>query len=463
MCSENKSGSHQSVDSMTITLITARTRQRCSTTMHHICNGFVLSVIQCLFIWSLLLGRQSSAPTFVVQGQIISIIPGVEPSAFPSASPTVYSIKVPPVPTMEPTIAPSIGPTPSITFVPVPTVQVTLPPWMVPTSQTPTSLPTIEATNVPTSVPVLSIVNTTTNMPIGSYAPTGVGPSSNAPVLASPTANGNTTNLDRDGSDSKNNLIVKIIVPIMIVAALLLCFGLYASHRPRKNRKNTLPLRNDVVPNRDLDFDPNRPDGGNSLYDDASIYTSPITAVFTKKQNNSGKFAAKTDMSTSSVGGVVNQDFSDKTEASNEDIYDNDETDDYIVDLTAENRTMASSSAISAVTPNSFENHQIGYMEEGKMIQERYEQINKELYSSEKISPRSDTSDIVLRARSLLLSPTIRETSTVHSRGLISPISDEGVEITFLNEKSDHTAQYDDIVGIDNSSTIPTISSYCAV
>ena len=434
----------------TITPIAARTSTTNVSTMRPLCYTISIPVLQCLFIWSLLIGRQH---TLVAQGQIISVIPGVEPSAFPSASPTVYSIKVPPVPTMEPTpttIAPNIGPNPSITFAPIPIVQATLPPWMVPTSQKPTSVPTGEATDAPSSVPVLNIVNTTTNSPT-MYAPTaGISPSTEAPALASPTANGNTTNLDRDGSDSSNNLIVKIIIPIMVVAAVFLSFGLYVSCRPKRNKKEKRQSQTPgIMSDRDLDFDPNRPDGGNSVFDDASIYTTSIIAGFSSSKYNTSKIVAKNEMSTSSVGGVINQDFTDKTEASNEDIYENDEVDDYIGDLTSENRTMASSCAISSVTPNSFENRQIGYMEEGKMIQERYGRINRELYSSEKLSPRSDTSDIVLQARTLLVSQSVNDTKNPHS-----PISEEGVEITFRNEKSDHTAQYDDIVGVDNTSTM---------
>lgn len=330
-------------------------------------------------------------------------------------------------------------------------------------TRVPTSSPTIAGTDVPTSVPVFSIVNTTTNIPTtniptGTYAPTGIGLSlSDAPVLATPTAAENTTNLERedDGSSesSSNNLIVKVIVPIMIVVAVLLCVGLYVSHRPKGNRKKPTPLASDV----DLDFDPNRPDGGNSLFDEASIYTSSIGASHNNNNNkiNSNRIvASKNDVSTNSVGGVINQDFTDKTEASNEEIYDNDEIDDFVGDLMLENRTITSSSVISGVTPNSFENRQIGYMEEGKMIQERYGQITKDLYSSENISPKSNTSDIVLEARSLLVSQPVKESVAVDTKNPHSPISDEGVEITFRNEKSDHTAQYDDIVGVDNASTM---------
>jgi hypothetical protein len=312
-------------------------------------------------------------------------------------------------------------------------------------------------------------VNTTTFMPTD--VPTGISPLPNVPVLATPTTNGNTTDLDRGSGNESNsnssvNLIIKVIVPIMVVAVLLILIGVYVSHRPKRIKKNNAtPFNNSTGPDRDIDFDPHRPDGGNSLFDETSVYTSSI--VTHNKASSSTIVASKNNTSTSSEGGVINQDFTDQTEASIEDVYDNDEADDYVGDLmdeyvgdlAIENRTLTSSSIISSVTPNSFENRQIGYMEEGKMIQERYGQMNRELYSSEKISPRSGTSDIVLQARSLLASQSVKETVTAGSKNLHSPISDEGVEITFRNENSDHTAHYDDIVGVDNTSTMSYATS----
>ena len=382
---------------------------------------------------------QSFISTFVVQGQIIDVIPGAAvPSAFPSASPTVFSVKVPPamVSSNTPTVAP------------IPIAQATLPPWMLPTA---TSEPTTDATNSPTSVPVLSIVNNTTNMPTtGTNGPTEISPPSKAPGLSSPTADENVTETNRDS----NNTIVKVAIPIIGVVAILLCCCLYVSHRPRRtNKKET---RHDkVTSDRDYEFDIQAPDGGNSLFDDASLYTTSVVAAFSKNKNSSRKIADKT-VESGSVDGVINPDFTDRTEMSYDDANENDEADDYVSEIAEESRTLGNSvSAFSNATPSSFDNRQIGYMEEGKMIQERYGQMNKELYSSEKISPRSDTSDIILQARSLLVSSQSgNESNAINSKNPPSPTSEEGVEIALLNNKSDHTAHYDDVVGVDTTSIV---------
>jgi hypothetical protein len=263
--------------------------------------------------------------------------------------------------------------------------------------------------------------------------------------------------VDRNGSDSMNNLIVKIILPILIVAALLLCCGLYVSYRPRKKqnyaRHSQSPFSSG---SQDIDVDPNRPDGGISIFDDASIYTSSNAAGFTSNKNSPSNIEPRKEVTSNSASGtgVIKQDFTDTTDASNDDFYEYDETSDFVFELSEENRTITSRSAISSVTPNSFENRQLGYMEEGMMIQERYGRINKELYSSEKTSPTSDGSDIVFQAPSLIVSSPSKESNAVNPTNPQSPNSDEGLEIAFRNDKSDHTAHYDDIVGVENTSTM---------
>ncbi len=240
----------------------------------------------------------------------------------------------------------------------------------------------------------------------------------------------------------------------MGVAAILLCCCLYVSQRPRRtNKKET--RHDEITSDRDYGFDIQSPDGGHSLFDDASLYTTTVVAAFSKNKNSSRKIADKT-VESCSVDGVINPDFTDRTEMSYDDANENDEADVYVSDLAEENRTLGNSvSAFSSATENSFDNRQIGYMEEGKMIQERYGQMNKELYSSEKISPRSDTSDIILQARSLLVSSQSgNESNAISSKNPQSPSSEEGVEITLLNKKSDHTAHYDDVVGVDTTSIV---------
>lgn len=281
-------------------------------------------------------------------------------------------------------------------------------------------------------------------MPTYTANPTG------SPLTATP--NGSTTNVDREGNGVMDNLIVMIILPILIVAALLLCCGLYVSHRPKQKQNYARHSQNPVTSNHDIDVDP----GGISIFDDGSIYTSSVAAGFINNKNSPTSNIVETkDVSSDNVSGVIKQDFTEKTDSSNDDFYEYDESSDFVFELSEENRTITSRSAISSVTPNSFENRQLGYMEEGMMIQERYGQINKELYSNEKTSPSSEGSDIVFQAPSLIVSPqTTKEISEVNSTNPQSPNSDEGLEIAFLNDKSDHTAHYDDIVGVENTSTM---------
>jgi hypothetical protein len=450
----------------------------------------LLLQLRYLLLWAQLaqlpfLGQQSSKPLWVtVQGQIISVIPAVttiSPSTAPSASPTVYSIKVPPLPTAAPVVTPpsatipvaqaTISPAPvpapiaqatlSPAPAPVPIVQATIPPWLRPSPPTiqpsvvPTITPSNDVTNVPTSAPIASITLVTDS-------PTVAGGFS----LIKPTPNV-TTNLDSGGTDSdpsnSNKKYLKIFLPIIGVVLFLILnlIGIYYTHRPttaRKKRKESnryhLPLSesNGNVYELNDDFDPNRPDG-NSAFDDSSLYTSSVgISVGTSSNMKDGRHEKNKRLGgNSSTGVVINQDYTDTTEIENEDMDDDDDDDDddHAHDATSEVQT-ENNSTISGVTPNTIENYQIGYMEEGIMIQQRYNDSNNELYASERImSDRNNVNDSNIQdSQTRRVAQSLRDSKL---KGL-SPSHDQGIEIIYKNDKTNRALHYDDIVGVDNTS-----------